>query len=415
MTSSWMSRLHRFGGYAPVPVTNTAAETFVDEDTCVAKLLVFTGAITTARTVRLARTDVGDDWVFKNATTGGFSVTVVGPTGTSVSVPSGTALHITAIVEGLVSVTGAVPPPTGQIPYGQAWTSADTFSFYTASGGPPLTFPIVTLSELGISWGRFAAAAYGHDTVVGDFATTNTVFTSQAPWASATGTNRNSAAMEWVIPSPAAGGTAGTYGWKIAGTTRATMSTTTFALGSLNVSTTGTCAVGALTATSFTATGSIVSTGTSGACVARFIGAVGMSTATSGDNFVEDNDGTAGEYSQVFEIDTTDATQTTLKELPNRIVTGIRVISSVVMATKTDGSSGFSIGITATYKVAASVCTLIGSVVTTLAASGDACAATYDVSAGLVRIRVTGIAATTYRWGASVIETLRVAGTASNL
>jgi hypothetical protein len=164
-----------------------------------------------------------------------------------------------------------------------------------------------------------------------------------------------------------------------------------------------------------TTTGDIISTGAGASHTARYVGAVGVGAGTSGYNYVEDNDGSVGAGSQVFEVDTTDATTTTLKELSNSVGAGIRVISSIVTATKTDGSSGFSVGITGTYKVAAGVNTLVGSIVTSLAASGDACAATYDISGGLVRIRVTGIIATNYQWGALVSETFRAAGFASNV
>lgn len=78
--TSFMAQFFRFGGSTTVPVTDSSAGTTVSDSDVKSKLLVLTGALTADRTVFMPLL-AGADWTFKNNTTGGFSVTVKGPTG----------------------------------------------------------------------------------------------------------------------------------------------------------------------------------------------------------------------------------------------------------------------------------------------------------------------------------------------
>jgi hypothetical protein len=69
-----------------------------------------------------------------------------------------------------------------------------------------------------VMWGKtIAAPSYYHEAQTTDVACTDTLWQSQTPWASATLTNRNPGNLGFVVPSPAAGGTAGRAFFTISG------------------------------------------------------------------------------------------------------------------------------------------------------------------------------------------------------
>jgi hypothetical protein len=92
MSSPWLKTLFRFGGSASVPVNDSATATVVSDDDAEARLIVLTGALTASRTAVVPHR-AGADWCFINATTGGYAVTVQGPTGAGISVPNGAAVY----------------------------------------------------------------------------------------------------------------------------------------------------------------------------------------------------------------------------------------------------------------------------------------------------------------------------------
>lgn len=73
------------GGREVVPVADTAAPTVATDEQAGGRLLELVGALTAAREVVLEHVD-GGQWTIWNHTTGGFNVTVRGPTGAGVSV-----------------------------------------------------------------------------------------------------------------------------------------------------------------------------------------------------------------------------------------------------------------------------------------------------------------------------------------
>lgn len=138
----------------------------------------------------------------------------------------------------------------------------------------------------------------------------------------------------------------------------------------------------------------------------------GSGTGTSGYLDIEDNDGSVGARSYLAEVTTTDATVTSIATiLPPLGVYAMYVISAVFTAMKSDGSSGFSVTKAATCRNNSGTFVQVGSTTTPVAAVGDACDATIDVSGGDIRFRVTGIAATNYRWGVLVTRMYRTNGT----
>lgn len=101
-----------------------------------------------------------------------------------------------------------------------------------------------------------------HNIQTDDSACTDLTVTSQAPWASATGTNRNPGNIVLAVPAKASGGAAGKLSIKVEGSEVASIGATAAAFGALNMSTTGTLSAGAATVTSLNAgSGSITTTG----------------------------------------------------------------------------------------------------------------------------------------------------------
>ncbi len=75
-----------------------------------------------------------------------------------------------------------------------------------------------SLGAASLTWGEtLTTPVFGQDARTTDAATTTTVLAGQAPWASATGTNRNSGSVRARIPSPAAGGAEGFFYVEISG------------------------------------------------------------------------------------------------------------------------------------------------------------------------------------------------------
>ena len=102
-----LEELFRFGGYAEVPVADTSASTQASNAATAARLIVLTGALTDDRTVVLQQRNTGADWEIQNATTGGFTVTVRLPTGTSVAIPAGVTWRVIVTPTGLAQVDAA--------------------------------------------------------------------------------------------------------------------------------------------------------------------------------------------------------------------------------------------------------------------------------------------------------------------
>lgn len=92
--SPWLKNMLLRRGRATIAVADVVTATPMPARDAGALLLVLTGALTTPRTVTLPRVE-GADWIVKNATTGGFSVTVKGPTGTGPSIEANAVAHIT--------------------------------------------------------------------------------------------------------------------------------------------------------------------------------------------------------------------------------------------------------------------------------------------------------------------------------
>lgn len=85
---SWLDTLFRFGALKSIAVADSSTPTTVsDTDAAEARVLVLTGTLTAARSVVLSHR-AGADWIVLNNTTGGYAVTVKGPTGTGYSVAS---------------------------------------------------------------------------------------------------------------------------------------------------------------------------------------------------------------------------------------------------------------------------------------------------------------------------------------
>ena len=99
-------------------------------------------------------------------------------------------------------------------------------------------------------------------------------------------------------------------------------------------------------------------------------------------------------------VTTTDATVTSVLEYTptDAYVTQIK---ARVIGRKSDGTAGAAYEVTACVRRAGGTVTLIGAVAATSTMEDNASwAATIDVSGTLVRVRVTGVAATTINWKA---------------
>lgn len=116
MLSHLEKQLRFAGGRAAVKIGDSTTPTVATDDQAVSRLLELTGTLTANRELVIDHID-GGEWTIWNNTTGGFSVTVRGPTGVGVSVgaaavvivgSNGAKFHLVASAAG-----GAGTTPTG--------------------------------------------------------------------------------------------------------------------------------------------------------------------------------------------------------------------------------------------------------------------------------------------------------------
>lgn len=88
MAVDWLRKQFRFGGGVSVPVADSATATTATDEQAANRLLKATGAHTAARSLNLPLEN-GADWVVRNDTTGGYTLSVGGATGDRVDVPPG--------------------------------------------------------------------------------------------------------------------------------------------------------------------------------------------------------------------------------------------------------------------------------------------------------------------------------------
>lgn len=87
-----LDRFFRFGGILKVAMAN-GINALAAKDLSRARVLWLTGTLTAPATLQLSAQE-GDDWVVWNNTTGGFAVTVKGPSGSGVSVAASTIAYV---------------------------------------------------------------------------------------------------------------------------------------------------------------------------------------------------------------------------------------------------------------------------------------------------------------------------------
>jgi hypothetical protein len=93
MAVDWLRKQFRFGGGVAVPVADSATATTVTDEQAANRLLKATGAHTADRSLNLPLEN-GADWIVRNDTTGGFTLSVGGATGDRVDVPPGEVRYL---------------------------------------------------------------------------------------------------------------------------------------------------------------------------------------------------------------------------------------------------------------------------------------------------------------------------------
>lgn len=118
MGSNWLPSALRFGDEETINITDGVERKITDDESS-ALLLTFTGALTAAGTARLPVLVKGRHYAVQNATTGGYLVNLLAPTGsTGVAIPSGSPVNVIVNRQGSLELVGG----------GQAFDLSDPFA-----------------------------------------------------------------------------------------------------------------------------------------------------------------------------------------------------------------------------------------------------------------------------------------------
>jgi hypothetical protein len=98
-----------------------------------------------------------------------------------------------------------------QATQGQVIFDSPTAAFRDATSANTLTLSLNSTGNTNLTFGQGTSVGWTQSTRTSDAATKNYTFTTQAPFASATGTNRNSGTFIFTSPAPVAGGDYGSW------------------------------------------------------------------------------------------------------------------------------------------------------------------------------------------------------------